>query len=239
MLLAACQHDVAGTPGAFYSWDDRSVHCAINLDDYANVDLASVESGLVRARERGEVVELYAHDPGGTVSWEKLESVLAAVVNARLPFFTYADFARGIAPSAGVALSFDDTHIDHWLSGAELYARYGARLTFFIAYADVITPAGWESLAELSRRGHAIEAHSLNHLRAPAYVEQHGLAAYVNDEAMPSIEPLRARGFDVTTYAYPFGARTHELDREITALVPLVRSVSYTWSSIATDPCPN
>jgi len=239
LLLAACQHDVAGTSGAFYNWDDRKVHCAIDLDDYANVDLASVESGLARARDRGEVVELYAHDPGNTVSWEKLESVLAAIDSAGLPYFTYADFAHGVTPAAGVALSFDDAYIDHWLSGNELYARYGARLTFFIAYADGITSEQWASLHELARLGHVIEAHSRKHLRAPAYVEEHGLAAYVSDEAEPSIAALRAQGFDVTTYAYPYGSRTNELDRELLERVSLVRSVSYTWSSIATDPCPH
>ena len=237
--LAACQHDTADTPGAFYNWDDRRVHCAIDLDTYARNDIASVKAGLDRARERGEVIELYAHDPGRTVSWAELEAVLAAISERELPYFTYADFVHGVPPAAGVALSFDDAYVDHWLAGADLYAQYGARLTFFVAYYDRLSPERRASLRELARRGHSIEAHSVNHLRAPLYVEQRGLAAYVDEELVPSIDMLRADGFEVTTFAYPFGARTSELDRAVLDHIPLVRSVSFTWTSIATDPCPD
>jgi peptidoglycan/xylan/chitin deacetylase (PgdA/CDA1 family) len=239
VALAGCQHDTADTPSAFYTWDDRKVHCAIDIDTYARNDIASVKAGLDRARERGEVIELYAHDPGRTVSWAEVEAVLAAIRERELPFYTYADFVHGVAPGAGVALSFDDAYIDHWLSGADLYAEYGARLTFFIAYYDRLTADQRASLRELALRGHAIEAHSVNHLRAPRYVEDHGLSAYVRDELVPSIDRLRADGFEVTTFAYPFGARTRELDRAILQHVPIVRSVSFTWTSIATDPCPD
>ncbi len=237
-LLAACQHDTADTSGAFYDWDGRAVHCAIDLDTYARNDLASVEAGLDRARERGEVLELYAHDPGRTVEWDALEAVLAAVAERDLPFYTYADFAHGVPPGPGVTLSFDDAYVDHWLTGADLYARYGARLTFFVAYFAKLRPEQVASLHELANLGHAIEAHGVAHLRAPAYVEAHGLAAYLADEVVPSIDRLRDEGFEVTTFAYPFGARTDEIDAALLRHVSLVRSVSFTWTSPATDPCP-
>lgn len=215
------------------------MHCAVNLDTYARVDLDSVKSGLDRALERGEVVELYAHDPGRTVEWEKLEAVLAAIDERGLTYYTYADFVRGVEPGPGVVLSFDDAYIDAWLTGSELYAKYGARITFFIAYIDNLSALQRAALHELVARGHAIEAHGIDHVRAPAFVERHGLAAYIEHEVVPSIELLRAEGFDITTFAYPYGARTSEIDRAILALVPLVRSVSFTWTSIATDPCPH
>lgn len=215
------------------------MHCSIVLDTYARNDLASIEAGLDRARERGEVFELYAHDPGRTVSWRELENVLAAINARGLPYFTYAELARNtVAPQAGVVLSFDDAYVDHWLSGAELYAQYGARLTFFVAYFDQLDAGQRAALHELAARGHAIEAHSVNHLRAPLYVEQNGLTAYLRNEALPSIDWLRDEGFDVTTYAYPYGARSDEIDSAVLERVPLVRSVSFTWTGVA-DPCPN
>ncbi|HEY5951513.1 MAG TPA: polysaccharide deacetylase family protein [Kofleriaceae bacterium] len=239
VLLAACQHDTADTPSAFYNWDKRKVHCAIDIDTYARNDIASVKTGLDRALERGEVLELYAHDPGHSVGWDELEAVLAAITERGLPYYTYADFAHGVPPGPGVALSFDDAYIDHWLTGVDLYTKYGARLTFFIAYFDQLTFDQRASLHELAARGHAIEAHSVQHMRAPLYVEERGLAAYINEEVVPSIDVLRGEGFDVTTYAYPFGARTGELDDAVLEHVPIVRSVAFTWTSIATDPCPN
>jgi hypothetical protein len=238
-MLAGCQHVTADTPGAFYAWDDRKVHCAIDLDTYARNDLASVETGLDRALDRGEVVELYAHDPGNTVSWDELEAVLAAVQARGLRYYTYADIARGAQPGPGVSLSFDDAFIDHWLTGVDLYAKYGAKLTFFIAYFDQLSPDQVAALHELANRGHAIEAHSVMHSRAPLYVEQNGLAAYLDREVVPSIDVLRAEGFDVTTFAYPFGARTAETDAAILQHVSLIRSVAFTWSGITTDPCPD
>jgi len=215
------------------------VHCSIVLDTYARNDLASIEAGLDRAVANGEAFEIYAHDPGRTVSWSELEDVLAAIQRRGLPYFTYAELAnRSVTPQAGVVLSFDDAYVGHWLAGADLYAKYGARITFFVAYYDNLDADDRQALHELVTRGHTVEAHSVNHLRAPLYVEQNGLTAYLRNEALPSIEWLEADGFPVTTYAYPYGARTSEIDSAMLDRVPLVRSVSFTWSGVA-DPCPN
>jgi hypothetical protein len=238
LALAACHHDTDEADGGFYRWDDRVVHCAIDIDTYARNGLASVEAGLDRARDRGEVLELYMHDPGRTVTWEMLESVLAAIRDRQLAFYTYADLARGTAtPGAGVLVSMDDAWLDHWVDGIPLYAQYGARLTFFVSYFPQLSVSERMQLHELAAAGHAIEAHSVKHLRAPLVVEQKGVAAYVADEALPSIELLRGEGFDVTTYAYPYGARTAELDRALLPHIDLLRSVTFTWSGPA-DPCP-
>jgi hypothetical protein len=239
LALAACHYDTDEADGAFYAWNDRKVHCAIDLDTYARNDVASVEAGLDRARDRGEVLELYMHDPGRTVEWDAIEAVLAATQQRGLTFYTYADLARGIAtPGAGVLISMDDAWVDHWVEGIPLYAQYGARVTFFVSYFPQSSAADRAGLHALADAGHAIEAHSVKHLRAPLYVEQNGVDAYLTDEALPSIELLEAEGFDVTTYAYPYGARTGELDRALLRHVDLLRSVTFTWSGPA-DPCPD
>jgi peptidoglycan/xylan/chitin deacetylase (PgdA/CDA1 family) len=233
-----CHHDIDGTDGAFYSWDGRPMHCAIDLDGFALNDLSSVETGLDRAQSRGQVLELYAHDPGRTVSFDKLADVLGAIAGRDLPFFTYADIANGtVQPTAGVLLSFDDAYVDDWVSASDLFTHYGARVTFFIAYYDRWPEADREKLRRLSLLGHDVEAHSIHHLRAPLYVEQKGLDAYLHDEALPSIQLLRDDGYPITTYAYPYGARTAELDDAMLEHVDLLRSVAFTWTGPA-DPCP-
>jgi hypothetical protein len=77
----------------------------------------------------------------------------------------------------------------------------------------------------------------VQHLRGPDYVEARGMSAYLSDEVDPSIDDLRAQGFDVAVYAYPFGARTSQTDRAILERVQVLRSVVFTWSE-ASSPCP-
>jgi hypothetical protein len=54
----------------------------------------------------------------------------------------------------------------------------------------------------------------------------------------PSIDLLRADGYEVTTFAYPYGARTGETDKAILRQVPQIRSVAFTYSGIDESPCP-
>jgi Polysaccharide deacetylase len=237
LLLAACQHDVAATDGAFYDWSDRRMHCAVDLDASARNDLASVDTGLDRARDRGEVLELYAHHPGVTLSWSTVEHVLAGAKDRGLTFYTYGDLARGATAGPGLLLSFDDAWVDAWSTGRDLFQRYGARVTFFIAYYPRYTDAMKAELQQLAADGHDVEAHSITHSRAPEYVEAKGLAAYIDEDVVPSIDLLRDDGYDVTTFAYPFGSRTTETDHAIFEHVRLIRSVAFTWSGVE-SPCP-
>lgn len=222
----------------FYDGDGRAVHCAVDLDKVARNSLDSVDTALDRAAARGEVAELYAHDPGRTVPVETIEHVLAGAAARGLGFVTYTDFARGGGTGPAIALSFDDTSIASWAALRPRFQHYGARITFFVSRYDKVPPEERDLLRLLASEGHDIQAHSVLHLRAPEYVEDFGLAAYVDDEVLPSIDRLRADGFEVSAYAYPFGARTAELDRAILEHVPILRSVSFSWKHVIMSPCP-
>ena len=67
-MFVACHLDLGQVDSAFYNWDDRKVHCAVDIDSSADNSITSIESGLDRARDTGEVLELYAHEPGTTVT---------------------------------------------------------------------------------------------------------------------------------------------------------------------------
>jgi peptidoglycan/xylan/chitin deacetylase (PgdA/CDA1 family) len=235
--LAACQDSVADLDGAFYDGDGRLVHCGVNLDTSAKNDIASVDSGLDRARDRGEVVELYTHNPGSSVPLSKLEHVLAGAHDRGLAFFTYDDFASGRDAEAGLALSFDDTFIDAWVALLPLLAQYDARVTFFVTRYHNLDDAGRAKIRMLADAGHDIESHTVNHLRGPDYVESYGLAAYLRDEIDPSIDLMRSDGYAIQAFAYPFGARTGELDRAIGKRVKVIRSVSFSYT-VVPSPCP-
>lgn len=237
-MVAGCRADIGEIDGAFYDGDGRRVHCAVNLDSSAGNSFASIDSALDRAVERGEVVELYAHRPGATVPHATIEHVLAGARDRGLPFVTYADFAAGGVSGAGLALSFDDAGVYEWFSARPQFQDHGARVTFFVTRYNRIGDEERGLLRMLADDGHDIAAHAVQHLDAPAYVEEHGLAAYLADEALPSIEILRAAGYTITSFAYPFGARTAELDRALLEHVPIVRSVVFAVRGTV-SPCPH
>ncbi len=224
--------------GVFYDGDGRTVHCAVDLDSDAHNSLASIDSGLDRAVARREVIELYAHDPGRTVPVDVVEHVLAGALDRGLTFVTYADFAASGGTGPGLALSFDDTSVASWTSLRPLFQRYGARVTFFVSRYAHLTELDHAQLHQLADDGHDLAAHTVGHFRAPEYVEDHGLAAYLADEVIPSIEVMRADGFAITSFAYPFGARTDELDDAIAAELPILRSVSFSFTGPVVSPCP-
>ncbi len=235
LALTACQHGIEDTDGAFYHFDGRRIHCAVDIDTGTRND-DSIDAALDRARDRAEVVELFAHHPGDTVKASTIEHVLAGARDRGLRFLTYSDLATA-EPGPGILFSFDDKWVDAWFGLRSMFAQYGARVTFFIAYYPDYTDAEKSELQQLAADGHDIEAHSIEHRRAPEYVEARGVRAYLDEEVLPSITLLENDGYPVTTFAYPFGARTQETDHAILEHVSYIRSVAFTWSGVA-DPCP-
>jgi hypothetical protein len=233
----ACRMPLDELDGAFYAWDDRTVHCAVEVDDRAGYDVDDVLAAMDRARERGEVVELLVHIPGVTISWDHLEALLAGARDRGLPFLTMTELLRG-EPQAGVSLQYDDWRVDQWTESAPLLARYDARVTIFVARYQNFRPTARLQLAALAAAGHDVEAHSVKHVRDPAYVEQHGVRAYLDDEVLPSIEQLRDDGYEVVSYAYPFGAHTGEIDRAVlgTGQVEVVRALAKP-NELRANPC--
>jgi hypothetical protein len=237
---AGCQSPIDQVDSAYSKpGDRRAMHCTIDIDSVTQNDLASIDGGLDRAKDRGEVLELFAHDPGATVGWDVIDHVFAGAQARGLSWVTYADFAAGTVPAGGgLAFAFDDDHVDHWMDGRTMFAKYGARLTFFLTRYTRLETSQKEGVAQLSADGHDIEPHSVNHLREPEYVEDYGLDALMNDEVLPSMTVLQDQGFTMSAYAYPFGARTDEIDKAILEHVSVLRSVAMTWGAPVEAPCP-
>lgn len=196
-------------------------------------------AGLDRAKARGEQIHLYAHHLGVTIPLDFLDQVFQHANEIGLPFVTYRDLAGGAQPGAAIVMSFDDQWIDSWYAARPMFAAHGVRATFFVSRFYLFSDAGKEELHALADDGHDIEAHTVNHLRAPDYVADHGLQAWLDDDAMPSITALADDGFaPPVAFAYPFGARTGETDRAMLDRVGVVRSVSFSFSAPVADPCP-
>jgi len=239
LALAACREPIGRDDSAFYEWNGRRLHCAVDIDTVANNDMTSVETGLDRARDRNQVLELYAHVPGATVPLDKIQAVFAAAADRGLQFVTFADMANDTLPHVGsLAFAFDDSATSAWMQVRPILQQYGARVTFFVTRYHTMSDQQKADIATLAADGNDIEAHSVNHLRGPKYVDDYGMSAYLADEVQPSIDRLAADGYPVVAYAYPFGSRTPETDNAIFDRVKVIRSVTFTYGAPVEQPCP-
>jgi peptidoglycan/xylan/chitin deacetylase (PgdA/CDA1 family) len=208
-----------------YPWDDRGVLCSQPVDDLdSDVPWDLVEDQMAVAQETESVLLLHAHVPGKSVSVAAIERVISKAEAHQLAFLTFRDLDPAAPHRAGLALAFDDDKVDAWTTVRPLLASHAARVTFFVTrFAEL----GTDQLAELealASDGHDLEPHSAQHLLAPTYVAEHGVAAYLADEFQPSVDALIEAGYPpATAYAYPFGRNTAELDAAILEVVRHVR----------------
>lgn len=240
LAATGCRSSLDDVDSIFYDGDDRTVHCAMNLDKATGSaeHNRNVFNGLDRAAAEGQIIELFAHRPGVTVDWDDLEAVIAGAAARQLPFYTYAELLAG-PTGPGIALSFDDAGITSWYQGRDMFKRYGARATFFVTRYATWNEEWRQLLRDLASDGHSVEPHGRYHYDSPKYVEDHGVRAFLDDEVLPSLESLRADGYTPTTYAYPFGARTPETDEAILRYLPRLRSLTYSFDGpLVSQPCP-
>jgi peptidoglycan/xylan/chitin deacetylase (PgdA/CDA1 family) len=200
------------------------VLCSLPIDDLSqDTTWSDVSAELRYAADHQSVALLHAHVPGETVSYARITQVLEAASTLGLEFVTFHDLVPSRTPASGIALCFDDQAVDAWYSQASVFRDHGARVTFFVTRFANWTEVQKGKLSELAADGHDVQAHSVNHLNAVDYADTHGMAAYLDDEALPSIALLTAAGYDVTSYAFPFGASTQALNDAMLQHVNTVR----------------
>lgn len=106
-----------------------------------------------------------------------------------------------------VCFTFDDGRYETWLPQMALFARYGARATFF--YSGEITPGAAESMKVLRAYGHSVGLHTVNHRDAVDVATD----AYFEEQIRPQIDAAAACGVtDLRYFAYPNNRRSPEFD---------------------------
>lgn len=225
LCAAGCSVELAHEDSAYARHDGERVLCGVGIDGDA-LALGDIERGLQRARSAGEVLILFAHDPGRTVTHERLDAILGLAAAADVPLLTFPELATE-APTAGLAFGFDDAYVEAWFALRDVFTAHRARVTFFVSNYGALDERERDMLHQLASDGHAIEAHGMGHRDAPIYVERYGLGAYLRDEIDPLLEAMRADGFAPTTFAYPYGARTSAIDAALLERFALIRSLTY------------
>lgn len=102
----------------------------------------------------------------------------------------------------GILLAFDDYSEDNWESHFDLFDKYDAKVTFFI---NAACPTEFCEAART--RGHEIGYHTIGHANLTEMTEEE-----VYKQAIAPIEVFREGGFELTSFAYPYGAYNEELN---------------------------
>lgn len=127
----------------------------------------------------------------------------------------------------GIVLTFDDTFIDEWYTADVLMQRYNWKATFFITNYDTATDTQKQELRQLYSNGHEIGGHGLHHLNALNYVGNNGMESYMNTEITPMVQLMNQEGYIISSFAYPYGARSKQLDNELGKHFSILRGTTY------------
>lgn len=180
--------------------------CSLSVDDLSSdVRWDDIDEALAFAARENAVALLHAHVPGETIRVQTVDDVLSLAEQYGLAFVRHDELSVDAVPRAGLALAFDDQATEKWTELRDVFAAHGARVTFYLTRFHNYTAEMKAQIAQLAADGHAIEAHTVDHLHANSYVTLHGLDAYLEDEVLPSFEILRAAGYAPSSFAFPFG----------------------------------
>lgn len=127
----------------------------------------------------------------------------------------------------GIVLTFDDTFIDEWYTTDALMQQYNWKATFFVTNYDTTTETQKQELRELYHNGHEIGGHGLHHLNGPNYVASAGMDAYINAEITPMLQLMAGEGYRLTSFAYPYGAQSKQLDTKLLNYFSILRGTTY------------
>lgn len=111
-----------------------------------------------------------------------------------------------------LALTFDDRHVDSWVSARPLYDAVDARATFFIVEADLLDKHEQSGIRTLLADGHSVGSHGARHRNADETIAREGSTAYLTAEIDPSVQALHALGASARTFAYPNSRRDDASD---------------------------
>ena len=128
--------------------------------------------------------------------------------------------------NGAVVFSFDDQYIEEWFAQRELFQKYNIRATFFISRPHLLTPEKINKLKILQNDGHEIGCHGLNHLNVVEYKDS--INILIEKEIKPAIKILSDMGFEILSFAHPYGQSLPEINLELLKYFEFLRMA--TWN---------
>lgn len=138
---------------------------------------------------------------------------------------------------AGVVISFDDAYVDEWFDADKALEQYGWKATFCACRIDSIGSPQIKKLHELQSKGHEIAGHGYHHYNAVKFVEKNGIDEYVKQEIDPMMVSMKQKGFNVTSFAYPYGERSDALDKALADKFKVIRGRAFCGDTPEKEGC--
>ena len=125
-----------------------------------------------------------------------LLSVIAMVIGGIKLYRVYK------AHQCGILLAFDDYNAGNWEEYFDLFDKYNVKVTFFVTSYEPT-----EFCFRAIERGHEIAYHTATHVILTEITDDE-----VYSQAIAPIEAFREQGIELSTFAYPTGVYTEELN---------------------------
>lgn len=130
--------------------------------------------------------------------------------------------------NGGVVISFDDRFVDEWHSADKTLSKYNWKASFCVCQFDLLSDIEIEKLQRLQAEGHEIAAHGMHHVNATNYVKKNGMQQYIDYEITPLLSAMKEKGFQPTSFAFPYGASTPAIRKELLRHFGVVRGTGGT-----------
>jgi peptidoglycan/xylan/chitin deacetylase (PgdA/CDA1 family) len=132
----------------------------------------------------------------------------------------------------GVVFSFDDSSVDEWYNHRALLKKYNICATFFVTRPHLLDSNQINKLKILESDGHEIACHAYLHKHVIRYQTSED---YIDQEIKPALQKLQEIGFNVTSFAYPFGSSTSCLDSVLLNYFKTIRKATYNMHNTTID----
>lgn len=132
-----------------------------------------------------------------------------------------------------VVYSFDDQYIDEWYNQRDLFNQYNIKATFFINRPQNLTSDQLTKLRQLKADGHEIGCHGLNHRNVVDFIDS--LDVLINTEIKPAKKILSEYGFEIRSFAHPFGKSLPVIDTLLLNHFDYIRKATYNIKDTTLD----
>lgn len=136
-----------------------------------------------------------------------------------------------------IVLTFDDKHISDWYKADSIFSKYNWKATFCVTDYGKVNEEQKQNLLELQSKGHEIAHHGYKHFNALEYLTTHTMEEYIQNEITPSLDLMQSDGLNITSFVYPGGVRSVELDIALFDYFTILRGTTYGKKSLNQQDC--